>query len=43
MRNAAVVIGVNTTGDLPVLNDAAAGARRVAKWLTLKVMDSTPS
>lgn len=30
---AAVVIGVNKTGDLPVLNDAAPSAGRIASWL----------
>jgi Caspase domain len=34
MSKAAVVIGVNKTGDLPVLKDAAASASRVAVWLT---------
>jgi hypothetical protein len=34
MTKAAIVIGVNKTGDLPVLRDAAAGAGRVANWLT---------
>lgn len=33
MTKAAIVIGVNKTGDLPVLKDAAAGAGRVAAWL----------
>jgi hypothetical protein len=33
MTKAAVVIGVNKTGDLPILKDAAAGAGRVAEWL----------
>ena len=33
MTKAAIVIGVNKTGDLPVLRDAAAGAGRVAEWL----------
>ena len=33
MTKAAIVIGVNKTGDLPVLRDAAAGAGRVAAWL----------
>jgi hypothetical protein len=33
MIKAAIVIGVNKTGDLPVLRDAAAGAGRVAEWL----------
>ena len=33
MSKAAIVIGVNKTGDLPVLKDAAAGAGRVAVWL----------
>ena len=34
MTKAAIVIGVNKTGDLPILKDAAAGAGRVAEWLT---------
>jgi hypothetical protein len=33
MTRAAIVIGVNKTGDLPILKDAAAGAARVAEWL----------
>lgn len=33
MAKAAVVIGVDKTGDLPLLRDAAAGAQRVAEWL----------
>jgi hypothetical protein len=33
MTKAAIVIGVDKTGDLPVLKDAAAGAGRVAEWL----------
>jgi hypothetical protein len=33
MTKAAIVIGVNKTGDLPLLKDAAAGAGRVAEWL----------
>src|SRR5271165_5716996 len=33
MTKAAILIGVNKTGDLPVLKDAAAGAGRVAEWL----------
>ena len=32
MKRAAVVIGVDKTGSLPKLNDAAAGAQRFAKW-----------
>ncbi|MCK1406834.1 caspase family protein [Bradyrhizobium sp. 76] len=31
---AAVVVGVNKTGDLPVLRAAAAGAKSVASWLS---------
>ncbi len=41
MPRAAVVIGVDKTGDLPVLNDAAAGAVRVAAWLTAEGYDVT--
>ena len=33
MTKVAIVVGVNKTGDLPVLKDAAAGAGRVAEWL----------
>lgn len=33
MQKAAIVIGVNKTGDLPVLNAAVAGAAQVADWL----------
>lgn len=33
MKRAAVVIGVNRTGGLPVLDSAARGAREVADWL----------
>jgi hypothetical protein len=33
MTKAAVVIGVDKTGDLPLLNDAASGADRVTNWL----------
>ena len=32
-KKAAVVIGVNKTGDLQPLKSAAKGARRVARWL----------
>lgn len=32
MRRAAVLIGVDRTGTLPELNDAAAGAERMARW-----------
>ncbi|MFN7929352.1 MAG: caspase family protein [Blastocatellia bacterium] len=34
MKRCAVVIGVNKTGDLPVLNAAASGADDFAKWAT---------
>ena len=33
MKRAAVVIGVNSTGGLPVLDSAAPGAKEVAHWL----------
>ncbi len=33
MQKAAIVIGVNKTGDLPVLNAAVLGATQVADWL----------
>ncbi len=33
MQKAAIVIGVNKTGDLPVLSAAASGASKVAGWL----------
>lgn len=32
MSRAAILIGANRTGHLPVLQDAAAGARRMAQW-----------
>lgn len=32
MSRAAILIGVDRTGDLPLLRDAAKGARRVARW-----------
>lgn len=32
MKRAALIIGVDRTGDLPVLRDAAKGARRVEQW-----------
>ena len=32
MKRAAVLIGVDRVGDLPVLQDAAAGARRMEEW-----------
>lgn len=38
---AAVVIGVNKTGNLPVLRAAASGARSVAEWLTGEGFDVT--
>jgi len=34
MQKAAIVIGVNKTGNLPVLSAAVSGARSVAGWLT---------
>ncbi|WP_373506916.1 caspase family protein [Thiocapsa sp.] len=33
MQKAAIVIGVNRTGDLPVLNAAVSGAVKIAAWL----------
>lgn len=33
MERAAVVIGVNKTGDLPVLDAAISGATEVARWV----------
>jgi hypothetical protein len=41
MRKAAVVVGVNKTGGLPVLNDAATGAMRLAEWLNQEGYKST--
>jgi hypothetical protein len=38
---AAVVIGVNKTGSLPVLRAAASGAKSVAEWLTGEGFDVT--
>lgn len=32
MNRAAILIGVNKTGNLPVLNDAVGGAKRMAQW-----------
>ena len=32
MSRATVLIGVNRTGGLPVLNDAASGARSMERW-----------
>jgi hypothetical protein len=32
MNRAAIIIGVDRAGDLPVLKDAAAGARRFEQW-----------
>lgn len=32
MKRAAILIGVNKTGNLPVLADAAGGAQRMAQW-----------
>jgi hypothetical protein len=42
MTKAAIVIGVNKTGDLPVLRDAAAGAGRVAAWLASEGYQTQP-
>ncbi|MCU7807377.1 MAG: caspase family protein [Candidatus Thiodiazotropha sp. (ex Semelilucina semeliformis)] len=39
MKRAAVVIGVDKTGGLPKLNDAAKGARRFAKWARTQGVD----
>ena len=39
MKRAAVAIGVDKTGNLPELNDAAKGARRSAKWARSQGMD----
>ena len=41
MRRAAILIGVDRTGGLPVLNDAAAGARRMHAWAAGQGVDST--
>ena len=41
MDRCAVVIGVNKTGDLPVLRAAASGAREFAAWATAQGMDVT--
>ena len=38
MTRAAVLIGVNKTGGLPVLSDAAQGARRMAAWAVAQGM-----
>lgn len=39
MKRAALLIGVDRTGELPVLKDAAAGARRMAEWARDQKMD----
>jgi hypothetical protein len=39
MNRAAVIIGVNKTGDLPVLNAAASGAREFAQWASTQGFD----
>jgi Caspase domain len=36
MERAAILIGVNRTGDLPPLNAAASGAKRMATWAKLQ-------
>lgn len=41
MDRCAVVIGVNKTGDLPVLRAAASGAREFAAWATAQGIDAT--
>lgn len=40
MKRAAVIIGVDRTGDLPVLKDAAKGARRVELWARTQGIES---
>ena len=40
MKRAAVLIGVDKTGDLPKLGDAAAGAQRMAAWARAQGIDS---
>jgi hypothetical protein len=34
MEKAAIVIGINSTGELPVLRAAASGAQSFGAWLT---------
>lgn len=41
MNRCAVVIGVNKTGDLPVLHAAASGAREFAAWATSQGIEVT--
>lgn len=41
MKRCAVVIGVNKTGDLPVLHAAASGAKEFADWATTQGIDVT--
>lgn len=41
MSRCAVVIGVNKTGDLPVLHAAASGARQFAAWAAAQGIDVT--
>lgn len=41
MSRCAVVIGVNKTGDMPVLHAAASGARDFAAWATAQGIDVT--
>src|SRR6516162_5267838 len=40
MKRAAVIIGIDKTGDLPKLNDAARGAQLMEKWAREQGMDS---
>jgi hypothetical protein len=40
MKRAGVFIGVNKTGNLQQLHDAAAGARRMWQWAVSQGMDS---
>jgi hypothetical protein len=40
MKRAAIIIGVDRTGDLPVLSDAARGARRVERWARSQKIDA---
>jgi hypothetical protein len=42
MNRCAVVIRVNKTGDLPVLNAAVSGAKEVAQWTTEQGIQVTP-
>jgi hypothetical protein len=41
MKRSAIAIGVDRAGDLPVLKDAAAGARRFARWARQQQIECT--